>query len=207
MRPRTFFLSLSALILPLTALDLWVQLNLDEWAEQSAPLPLLTRTLIAVDNVFVRYALVVGVIAALLGPLLAAALPAVLASPEGRDSRPDERAQSILSSLGRSLLAAVALTGLAVSLEILGPVRAFGLSAFLGWSAWVALLLVLAQMYRLQEDRRRAGRSRWRSRWLVGLTTLLNCVLFPIACYLLPAAYYFYGRHELGRYGASRSQT
>lgn len=39
--------------------------------------------------------------------------------------------------------------------------------------------------------------SRWHSGWLIGLTTALNCVFYPIASYLLPTVFYFYGRYEL----------
>ena len=203
MRFTALFLSLTTPLLSWVAVHLWIQLNIGDWAEESSSLSLMTRSLLAVDIFVVRYALIVGVVSFLLAPLLAAALARVATLPETPDSWPHERVKSTVSSLGRWLIVTFVLTGIAVPLELLSPVRAFAFSVFLGWSAFVGLVLALAHMYTLQEYRRRAGRSRWPTWWLVGLTTVLNCFFYPIASYLLPTAFYFYGRYEVAQSGPS----
>jgi hypothetical protein len=207
LKPKSLFLWLTTPFLPWLIVDLWIQLNIRDWAEKASPVSLVTRSLIGVDNFVVRYALVVEMVAFLLGPLLAAAIPSVVSLAEAPDDLPLARVQSTVSSLGRWLIMAFLLTGITVPLQMLGPPKAFGFAAFLGWSAFVALVLAMAQMYAFQEYRFRAGRTRWHSRWLVALVTVVNAIFFPVASYLFPTAFYFYGLFEVPRLGPPPEMT
>jgi hypothetical protein len=198
-KPKTLFLLLTIPLLPWVAVNVWIRRNIDDWVEGTRSLSLVTRHLLAIDNVVVRYALPVGAAAFLLTPLLAAVLPRDGSMAETLGSWPHERARATVSSLGAWLVGAFVMMGIAVPLQVFATVNIFAFSAFLAWSGFVALILALSQMYSLQEYRWRAGRSPWRLRWFVALTTVLHVIFFPVASFLWPAAFYFYSRYELAR--------
>lgn len=207
MSAKALFLTLTTPLLPWVVVDFWIQSKIQAWAEDGITLSVVTRILLAADLFIVRYLVVAEMAAVLLSPLLAVALSRALARAEPASSEPQERFESMVSRLGWWILLTLALTVPAASFALFAAVKAFGVSAFLKWSALVGLLLTLALTYRLQDRRFRAGRTRLSSGWLVALIFLLNVFLTLVGPYLVAVAFYLYGRRETARSGVGETAS